>query len=134
MGRPAAAEAFVPMDAEFRVICLCAEWCGTCREYRRAFAAVSEEFPEMFFRWLDIEDEAEIVGDLDIESFPTLLICRRGYVMYFGTILPQPAHLRHLLQVFGGQSLADSREYAMSGPNLHAWRDDADLRRLCNIT
>lgn len=94
---------------------------------------MGEEFPEIFFRWLDIEDEAEIVGDLDIENFPMLLISRKGFVLFFGTILPRPSHLRHLLQMFGRQSLADSQKYAISSPDLHAWRDDADLQRLCNI-
>ncbi len=30
----------------------------------------------MRFAWVDIEDESELVGDLDIEDFPTLLLAR----------------------------------------------------------
>ena len=131
--RLAASGAPVPADAEFRVICLCAEWCGTCREYRPVFTEVSKAFPEMSFRWLDIEDEADAVGDLDVENFPTLLIARKHWVLYFGAMLPQPGHLRHLLEVFGRQSLADSQEYALFSPSARAWQNDADLQRLCVI-
>lgn len=131
--RLAAPGAPVPADAEFRVICLCAEWCGTCREYRPVFTEVSKAFPEMSFRWLDIEDEADAVGDLDVENFPTLLIARKHWVLYFGAMLPQPGHLRHLLEVFGRQSLADSQEYALFSPSARAWQNDADLQRLCVI-
>ena len=123
----------MPADAEFRVICLCAEWCGTCREYRPVFTEVSKAFPEMSFRWLDIEDEADAVSDLDVENFPTLLIARKHWVLYFGAMLPQPGHLRHLLEVFGRQSLADSQEYALFSPSARAWQNDADLQRLCVI-
>lgn len=129
-----AIEASVPVDVEFRVVCLCAEWCGTCREYRQVFATVSNEFPEMFFRWLDIEDESEMVGDLDVEDFPTLFISRKGHVLYFGTVLPQPNHLRHLLERFGRQSLTDSRAYAISRQDSRAWQNNADLQRLCTLT
>ena len=85
----------------------------------------------MHFRWLDIEDDAEAVGDLDIENFPTLLIGRGGNVLYFGTMLPHSGHLQRLLDVFAGQSPAASRDYAVSSPELRAWQDDEDLRRLC---
>ena len=121
----------MPTEAEFQVICLCADWCGTCREYRQAFDAVGRSFPSMHFRWLDIEDDAEAVGDLDIENFPTLLIGRSGNVLYFGTMLPHSGHLQRLLDVFAGQSPAASRGYAVSSPELRAWQDDEDLRRLC---
>lgn len=131
--RLAAPGASAQVDAEFRVICLCAEWCGTCREYQPVFTEVSQAFPHMFFRWLDIEDEADAVGDLDVENFPTLLIARKQWVLYFGAMLPQPGHLRHLLEVFGRQSLADSQEYALFSPGARDWQNDADLQRLCVI-
>ena len=57
------------------VACLCAAWCGTCREYRATFEALSGGFAgEADFAWVDVEDEADALGDLDIENFPTLLI------------------------------------------------------------
>ena len=33
-------EALVPSESELLVVCLCAEWCGVCREYRARFEEV----------------------------------------------------------------------------------------------
>lgn len=81
------------------VVCLCAEWCSTCREYRRAaFAECSRLYPACRFEWLDIEDDAELLGDLDIDNFPTLLIARNDQVQFFGAIIPNTEHLGRLLE------------------------------------
>ena len=48
--------------------------------------------------WVDIEDDDELVGDLDIETFPTLLVGTTGQqVLFFGPILPSPELLERLL-------------------------------------
>lgn len=49
-------------------------------------------------RWCDIEDEAELVGDVDVEDFPTLLIIRGGQAFYFGTSLPLEPVVAQLLR------------------------------------
>ena len=59
-------------DAVVWVVCLCAEWCGLCRDYEAVFAQMAQRFPAFRFVWLDIEDQAELVGDMDVETFPTL--------------------------------------------------------------
>ena len=56
------------------VACLCAEWCGTCREYRDAFDRLADKHPEICFAWIDIETHADRFDDLDVENFPTILI------------------------------------------------------------
>ena len=63
--------------AELSVTCLCAEWCDVCREYRPAFEALAQHFPRARFAWLDVEDDAEEVGEREIENFPTIEV-RRG--------------------------------------------------------
>lgn len=80
------------------VVCLCAEWCGTCREYRPEFVALSREFPQHRFIWIDIEDEGDLVAHLDIENFPTLLVAQDDAVLFAGVMLPQIGRLRRLLQ------------------------------------
>ena len=113
------------------VICLCAGWCTACREYRGGFEALAADFPQVRFRWLDIEDEAEALGELDIENFPTLLIGSEGLVLFYGAIRPQHEHLRRMIGNFLPLSLAECREQAFSGEGGRAWQADADLRRLC---
>jgi thioredoxin 1 len=80
-----------------RVTCLCAAWCDLCGEYREGFYALAREFPRAEFRWLDIEDDAEAVGEREVENFPTLLIERDGTELFYGALPPQHEHLRRLL-------------------------------------
>ena len=116
---------------ELRVTCLCAEWCTSCREYRSGFDGLAVGLPQVRFRWLDIEDEAEALGDLDVENFPTLLIGRAGLVLFYGPMLPQHKHLRRMIEQLLPLSLDESRETALSGEAHRAWQENADLRRLC---
>jgi thioredoxin 1 len=83
---------------DITVTCLCAEWCGTCREYRNPFFGLAERFPRAEFVWLDVEYDAEKVGDLEVDNFPTLRITRGGEVLFFGVMLPHPEHLSRLLE------------------------------------
>ncbi len=84
--------------ATLTVTCLCAEWCGTCREYRTPFFGLAERFPDADFVWLDVEYDAEKVGDLEVEDFPTLRIERGEDVLFYGTLLPHATHLARLIE------------------------------------
>jgi thiol-disulfide isomerase/thioredoxin len=86
-----------PPPREFAVSCLCAEWCGVCREYRPAFLALAERFPQAVFTWLDVEDDAEEVGELDVEDFPTISVKRGDATLFHGAMPPQPEHLARVL-------------------------------------
>ena len=79
------------------VSCLCAEWCDTCVEYRPGFLTLAEKFPDAEFRWVDIEDQADEVGDLEVENFPTIRVTRDDQVLFHGTQLPIHSHLERLL-------------------------------------
>lgn len=78
-------------------VCLCANWCGTCRDYRPLFDELARAHPGVRFEWVDIEDEAEIAGDLDVETFPTLLIADGRRALFLGPLLPQAPVLARLL-------------------------------------
>ena len=71
------------------VVCLCAAWCGTCAEFRDAFARLEQAHPHADFIWLDVEDDAGLVGELEIENFPTLAVYRGGVPLFYGVTLPQ---------------------------------------------
>ncbi|HUQ25800.1 MAG TPA: thioredoxin family protein [Burkholderiales bacterium] len=86
------------MPADYTVTCLCAEWCDTCVAYRPGFLALAAHFPRAQFRWLDIEDQAEEVGDLEVENFPTIRVVRGEALLFHGTLMPMHEHLRKLLE------------------------------------
>ncbi|NLY33860.1 MAG: thioredoxin family protein [Alcaligenaceae bacterium] len=80
------------------IACYCAQWCDTCKEYFESFTELSQRFPQHLFVWVDIEEEPELLDDIDIENFPTLLIQIEGKNHFFGTMLPYIRHLERILQ------------------------------------
>lgn len=88
--------------ADGAVICLCAAWCRTCDDFRTGFEQVAVGRPNLRFRWLDIEDEAGALGELEIETFPTLVIgAADGSARFAGPVLPQAAQIPRLLASLG---------------------------------
>jgi thioredoxin 1 len=81
------------------VACLCAAWCVACREYGPTFAALAVRLGgEVDFAWIDIEDDADALGDLDVENFPTLLLADAGGARFFGPVTPQAQTAERLLR------------------------------------
>ena len=118
------------------VACLCAQWCRTCDAYRDTLAAVRDTLqaahPDAALRfvWVDIEDESELVGDLDIEDFPTILLARADQVLFFGPQLPHAQTLERLLRGALAGELAPLTPAALA-PDVAALparlRDHAEL-------
>lgn len=86
------------------VVCFCAAWCGTCRDFQQLFDVLGRDHPQATFRWIDIEDEPEWLGDLDLETFPALVILRDGAVRFAGAVPPVAAPLARLI----GDRLSDA--------------------------
>jgi thiol-disulfide isomerase/thioredoxin len=84
------------------VACLCAEWCGTCREYRVMFDVLADAHPAVCFVWIDIETHSELVDEYDVENFPTILIEDGTTTRFFGTVLPQPRIVERMIEEFSG--------------------------------
>jgi thiol-disulfide isomerase/thioredoxin len=88
--------------ATLQVACLCAGWCRLCDDYRPVFdsvvAALRAQYPGLQARWIDIEDEAALVGDYDVETFPTLVVIDQRQVLFAGPLTPQPETLHRVLR------------------------------------
>lgn len=119
-----------PLAREFLVVCLCAAWCGTCREYEAGFRELEALYPDVGFVWVDIEDENAGVEDWDIENFPTLLIQREELVLFFGPMLPHHRILRQTLETLLAQTESEARAYAHGTPERAAWQACFDIRPL----
>ncbi|CAH2778041.1 MAG: Thiol-disulfide isomerase and thioredoxins [Candidatus Burkholderia crenata] len=79
------------------VACLCAEWCGMCRNYREGFDLLADAHPDICFAWIDIENQADRFDDLDVENFPTVLIEDAVTTHFFGTVLSQTSIVARML-------------------------------------
>ncbi|MBG9388533.1 thioredoxin family protein [Caenimonas aquaedulcis] len=82
----------------WQVICLCAEWCGVCRQWRTIFDEAARTHPAIHFSWIDVEDEADAMGDVDVETFPTVLVARGATPLFFGPVQPSGAQLTRLIE------------------------------------
>lgn len=103
------------------VTCLCAAWCGVCRDWTPVFDALAAAYPTVRFGWVDVEDEADAMGDLDVETFPTLLVARGDHALFLGPVQPSSAQVGRLVESL----LADPSARTSAGPEALAL-----LRRL----
>ena len=79
---------------------------------------------------MDIEDHADIVGDLDVENFPTLLIQRHDTVAFFGTMLPDPNVAHRLIETIAAESDEELARQAQSTAERRQWQEECNLRVL----
>ena len=95
--QPSASVSADPASDAPWVVCLCAEWCGTCRDYRPLFEQVARAHPQLRFAWVDIEDHADIADEFDVETFPTVLVAGAEGTRFLGPLLPNTQTLTRVL-------------------------------------
>ena len=116
------------------VACLCAAWCDVCTQYRPAFDALAARHPDKRFVWVDVEDQADVVGDFEVDDFPTLLIQHADTVIFFGSVLPDAGQAHRLLQAQLARSGDELQAESQSSAQRRAWQADCNLRaRLAEV-
>jgi thioredoxin reductase (NADPH) len=101
------------------VVSLCAAWCDTCGQFRAAYERLAQARPQAAFVWLDIEDDADIAGDIDVENFPTLAIFRGRNPLHFGVSLPHETTVGRLIDALanGTETLRDAPDEVRELPD-----------------
>ena len=117
-------------DQTWWVACLCAAWCGVCRDWLPLFSAQARAHPHMRFAWVDVEDEDEAMGDVDIETFPTLLVARGEEVLFLGPIPPLASQFTRMLATLQAQPRPAPALPQGAGALLHRLRHDVLPRSL----
>ena len=105
-------------ENRFLVACLCAEWCTACRAYRAVFDQAAAQHPDARFVWVDVEDSASLVDQVDVENFPTILIGMGDHPRFFGAITPQPEVLLRLIAAHRRGAIGDGTFAAEIGDLL----------------
>ncbi len=107
-------------DDRVAVVVLCAAWCDTCTEFRAAVERIAARYPEALCVWLDIEDDAAICGDIDVENFPTLAIYRGATLLHYGISLPQEGAVARLVDEMADrrEAMRDAPEPVLALPNV----------------
>jgi thioredoxin 1 len=103
------------------VVCLCAEWCGTCRDYRPEFESLTSAQPDWRTHWVDVEDVETVLDEVAITTFPLVLIVDAADSLCFaGPVTAQPGMLHRLCQAAQQGSLrATSEQTSVWQPLLH---------------
>ena len=109
------------------VACLCAAWCDVCTAYQAKFEAFAEHHPEYLLLWIDIEDQATLVGDFNVDNFPTLLIQQYGIVTFYGTMQPDTGQLKRILQSQAHQSSEQLQAQSSVSEQQRLWQSEANL-------
>jgi thioredoxin reductase (NADPH) len=96
------------------VVSLCAAWCDACSQFRAAFERLAAARPDTAFVWLDIEDDADAAGDIDVDNFPTLAIYRGDAPVHFGVSLPHETTIGRLIDALATHAQPLASEAAVS--------------------
>ena len=115
-------------DENSVMVCLCAAWCDTCTAYKSKFEELASLHPGRYFAWIDIEDQADVVGELDITNFPTLLIQQGDIVSFFGTVQPDVRQADRLLRAQLEKSRAELEKESASSAERQKWQQECNLR------
>lgn len=111
------------------VACLCAQWCGVCRDWRAAFDALAARLLQARCVWVDVEDQAALLGDLEVDSFPTLAVQRGPWLLHCAPALPQADVW---LRLVGSLAALDATQCRAQASRLAGSAPDStwpDLRR-----
>jgi thiol-disulfide isomerase/thioredoxin len=114
------------------VACLCAQWCGVCRDWRPGFETLATRFPHARFVWIDVEDAAQTaanaLGELEPESFPVCAVQRGAHLLYCDVLPQQPSiwarlidKLAELDAMAAAQTAAKLHLHGKVGPDLRAF-------------
>lgn len=68
-----------------------ASWCGPCRQFAPTFEAASEKHTDVVFGKVDTEAQQELAGAANIRSIPTLMVFKKGVLVFneAGALPPQ---------------------------------------------
>ncbi|MDL2284716.1 thioredoxin family protein [Oxalobacter sp. OttesenSCG-928-P03] len=117
-------------DGSWIFVCLCADWCGSCREYRPQLESLAAARKDVRFFWVDIEDHGDMLGDLDVDKFPTILIQKAELVAFYSCIHPDAKLAERILQSMMDESPEKLHEQAQSSDERRMWQKDCSFRTM----
>ncbi|APU15816.1 thioredoxin [Actinoalloteichus sp. GBA129-24] len=69
-------------DNEIVVVDFWADWCGPCHRFAPTFDASAADNPDVVHAKVDTEAEAGLAGAAQIRSIPTLMVFKKGTLVF----------------------------------------------------
>ncbi|MCM1512388.1 MAG: thioredoxin family protein [Oxalobacter formigenes] len=117
-------------DGIWILVCFCAGWCHACREYLPKLRELADSRPDVRFFWVDIEEHGNMIGNLDINKFPTILIQRNNIVAFYSCIHPDAQLAERILQSILDQAPESLVQQIQSDEERRQWQTDCNFMRL----
>ena len=51
-----------------------ADWCGPCKTQEAILEEIEEDYEEVTFERIDVDDEQEVANEYQVRSLPTLIV------------------------------------------------------------
>jgi thioredoxin reductase (NADPH) len=85
-------------DNEIVLVDFWASWCGPCKAFAPTFADSSEKHPDVVYAKVDTEAEQQLAAAAEIRSIPTLMVFKKGKLVFNQAGALPPAALEELIQ------------------------------------
>jgi len=64
--------------SEKSIICFSAEWCSPCKKFAPIYSNYANEYKDINFYKVDIDDSEDLVNKFNITSVPTFIFLKNG--------------------------------------------------------
>lgn len=68
----------VLLRSEKSVICFSAEWCAPCKKFSPIYSTFADEYNDINFYKVDIDDNVDLTNMYNITSVPTFIFLKKG--------------------------------------------------------
>ena len=99
-------------DNETVIVDFWADWCGPCQRFAPVFEKASDAHADVVFGKVDTEDQRALAGGLGIQSIPTLMAFRGGYLVYREAGAMSGPQFEELVQAVKGLDIEKLKEQA----------------------
>ena len=89
-----------------------AAWCGPCRMFSPIFEPASEEHSDVVFAKVDTDAQQELAVGLDVQSIPTVMGFRDGYLVFREAGVLSKGQLRSVIEQVQALDIEDLKAQA----------------------